>query len=158
MTDRQLIARIAGTGSLASIPGIPLLLLVGVVLFLVAVVSSNISGSLPDYWSLVALGWLTALFALAIVGVLTGYWLPRVELFRRGEGPYVPALDNWLLSYVGVLPVVGFTALIIKWDGTSAWPYVLGSISVALGLGAVIDSQLVLRRAASRRQRGGSGG
>jgi len=158
MTGRQLVARIAGTGSLAGVPGIPLLLLAGVVLFLVAVVSSSISGSLSDYWSLVALGWLTALFILAIVGVLTGYWLPRAELFRRGEGPYVPALDNWLLSYVGVLPVGGLAALIIKWDGTPAWPYVLGSISVALGLAADIDSRLVLRRAQSRRQRGGRGG
>lgn len=153
MTRRERIARVEAAGSLAGVPGIPLLLLVGLILFLTAIVSSSIGGSLPEYWSQVAIWWLSVFFVFAIIGVLAGYWLPRVGSLVRGRGTWVPGLDSWLLSNVGALPVVGFTVLIVEWDGDPVWAYVLGALSLILGVGAMIDTYLVLRRSASTKQR-----
>ena len=145
-TRRPLITSLAGVGYRIGIPGIPLLLLIGLLLFLVAVVSSNISGSLADYWFLVAIGWLSAFFAFAIIGVLAGYWLPRLEVLRRGQRRYASGAEDSLPAYAGILPVVGFTALLIDGTGAPVWLYVLGVVSVVLGLGAFVDSLALGRR------------
>lgn len=153
---RPVIARIAGAGYRVSIPGIPLLLLVGLVLFLVAVVSSNIRGSLADYWFLVAMGWLSAFFVFAIIGMLAGYWLPRIVLLRCGQRHHAPEVNDWLPGYGGILPLVGLTALIIDGSGAPGWLYVLGVVSVVLGMGAFVDT-LQLGRGSKKRKGGGRG-
>jgi hypothetical protein len=141
MTGRQpVVARLVRAGYRFGIPGIPLLLLVGLVLFLVAVASSNIHGSLADYWFLVAIGWLSIFFVFVIIGVLAGYWLPRIVLLRRDQGRYLPEVDDWLPAYAGILPAVGFTALIIDGSGAPIWLYVLGAASVVIGLAAFVDT------------------
>lgn len=151
-TRRPFMTSLAGVGYRIGIPGIPLLLLVGLILFLVAVVSANISGSLAGYWFLVAIGWLSVFFASAIIGVLAGYWLPRIMVIRRGQGRYVPQAGDSLPAYAGILPVVGFTALLIDGAGAPVWLYVLGVVSMVLGLGAFVDSLALGRR--SKKQQG----
>lgn len=155
-TRRPFMTSLAGVGYRIGIPGIPLLLLIGLILFLVAVVSANISGSLADYWFLVAVGWLSVFFAFAIIGVLAGYWLPRIVVLRRGQGRYMPGAEDSLPAYTGILPVVGFTALLIDGAGSPVWLYVLGVVSVVLGLGAFVDSLALGRR--PKKQQGGRRG
>ncbi|MGH3886246.1 MAG: hypothetical protein ACRDSZ_06705 [Pseudonocardiaceae bacterium] len=157
MTRRRPVAdRVVAAGSLFAVPGIPMLLLVGLILFVVAVASSNIRGSLADYWPLVAIGWLSLLFVFAIIGVLVGYWLPWIVVFRRGQRRYVPEVDLWRPLYVGVLPVVGLTVLITDGRGAPVWLFVLGVVSVVLGLGAFVETLQLGRW--SNKQRGGRRG
>jgi hypothetical protein len=151
-TRRPFMNSLAVAGYRIGIPGIPLLLLVGLILFLVAVVSSNIRGSLADYWLPVAIGWLSVFFIFAIIGVLAGYWLPRIVVLCQGQGRYAPGAEDSLPAYAGILPVVGFTALLIDGTGAPVWLYVLGVASVVLGLGAFVDSLALGRR--SKRQKG----
>jgi hypothetical protein len=158
MAGRERVARLAAAGALVGVPGIPLLLLVALALFLVAFMNSVVAGPLPDYWSYVATGWLSAFFSFATVGVLAGYWLPRAELLGRGRGSYVPAPDDRLLSYVGVLPLVAYIVLILEWGGDPGWLYGLGMLSLLFGMGAMLDSYLVLRRSPSGKKRRGRGG
>lgn len=153
---RPVVARLTQAGSLFGLPGIPLLLLVGLILFLVAVVSSNIRGSVAGYWHLVVIGWLSLLFVFAIIGVLAGYWLPRVVFLRRGQGRYVPDIGDWLPLYVGILPVGGLTVLIVDGRGSPVWLVVLGVVSVMLGLGAFVDTLQLGRR--SNKRNGGRRG
>ncbi|MBV9013137.1 MAG: hypothetical protein JO272_14010 [Pseudonocardiales bacterium] len=148
---RPVVARLARAGYRFGIPGIPLLLLVGLALFLSALVSSNLRGSLADYWFLVAIGWLSSFFAFAIIGVLAGYWLPRIMVVRRGQERYVPEAEDWLPAYAGILPVVGFTALIIDGSGAPVWLYVLGVVSVVVGLAAFVDTLQLGRRSKKRK-------
>lgn len=150
---RSVVARLVRAGYRFGIPGIPLLLLVGLVLFLSAVVSSNLQGSLADYWFPVAIGWLSSFFIFASIGVLAGYWLPRIMVVRLGQERYVPEVEDWLPAYAGILPVVGFTALIIDGSGAPVWLYVLGLVSVVIGLAAFVDTLQVGRRSTKQRGR-----
>ncbi|MGH3875107.1 MAG: hypothetical protein ACRDSR_27020 [Pseudonocardiaceae bacterium] len=150
---RPVAARLAAAGSRFGLPGIPLLLLVGLILLLFAVVFSNSRGSVAGYWHLVMIGWFSLLFFFAIIGVLAGYWLPRIVFLRRGQGRYVPDIGDWLPSYVGILPAGGLTVLIIDGHGAPFWLFVLGVASVVLGLGAFVDTLQLGRR--SRKPEGG---
>jgi hypothetical protein len=150
-TRRPFMTSVAGVGYRIGIPGIPLLLLVGLILFLVAVVSSNIHGSLADYWLLVAVGWLSVFFIFAIISVLAGYWLLRIVALCRGQGRYASEAEDLLPAYAGILPVVGFTALLIDGAGAPVWLYVLGVVSVVLGLGAFVDFLALGRRSQQRK-------
>jgi hypothetical protein len=118
--------------------------------------SSNLRGSIAGYWFLVAIGWLSSLFIFAIIGVLAGYWLPRIMVVLLGQERYVPEVEDWLPAYAGILPVVGLTALIIDGSGAPVWLYVLGVVSVVIGLAAFVDS-LQLGRGSTKRRAGRRG-
>lgn len=153
-TCRQLMARLAGAASRAVVPGIPLLLLIGLFGIGAWVVTSNVQGSKAD-WSVVGALWCSLLFAFAIVGLLAGYWLPRVVFVRRGWGRYVPGIDDWTVAIASTVPFGVLLTLIFQVDSVPIWLYVLGVVSVVLAEGAFVDTQQLSRRLRKKANRRG---
>jgi hypothetical protein len=149
-TSRRLKIHLAGVVSRAVVPGIPLLMLIGLVGLGAWVVTSKIQGYRAD-WSVVGAFWCSLLFVFAIAGLLTGYWLPRVVSVRRGWVRYVPDIDDWTVAIASTVPLGVLLTLIFQVEGVPVWLYALGVGSVVLGWAAFIDS-LQLGRGSTKQQ------
>ncbi|MGH3831270.1 MAG: hypothetical protein ACRDRS_12630 [Pseudonocardiaceae bacterium] len=131
-------------------PGIPLLILIGLFGVAAWVVTSNIQGSRVD-WSVALILWSALLFVFAIVGLLASYWLPRIVSIRRGLVRYVPDMEDWTVAIASNFPLAVLITLFFQVKGLPVWLYALGAVSVVLGQVAFVDQQLVTRRPKKRK-------
>jgi hypothetical protein len=149
-TPKRHMLRLAEVAARGVVPGIPLLMLIGLVGLGAWVVTSKIQGSRAD-WSVVGTLWCVLLFVFAIIGVLAGYWLPRVVFARRGWVRYVPDIDDWTVAIASTVPLGVLLTLIFQVEGVPVWLYVLGVGSVVLGWAAFVDT-LQLGRGSKKQQ------
>ena len=151
--SKRLALHLAEVAAKGVVPGIPLLLLIGLVGAGAWVVTSNVQGSRAD-WSVIGALWCTLLFIFAIAGLLAGYWLFRFVFVRRGWVRYVPDIDDWTVAYASTVPLGVLLFLIFQVGSVPIWLYALGAVAVVLGEAAFVDAQQLgqrLRKKISRR-------
>jgi hypothetical protein len=123
----------------AGLIGVPLLLLVGLVLWLLWVALSFIRGDALDWWPVVW-GWGAAFFSSAILGMFGGHWNRRIANWWNGRGVEASRVVYiFTLSTAGPLPVFIVMVTRMRSDGVPGWLWVLAGLAVVLGIITLID-------------------
>ncbi len=147
MTGRM--SEIYRRACMAGLIGVPLLLLVGLVGWLLWIVISVIRGNTLD-WSLVVWTWGALFFLSAILGMFGGHWNRRIANWWQGRGPDAPHVA-YILTMSMALPVAVFAGMStrLRNEGIPVWLWVLGGLSAALGVASFVDRQKILGRLAA---------
>lgn len=134
---------------------VPLLLPVGLVLFVAWTVVSLISGDAVD-WSLVELAWGALFFLSAILGMFGGHWNRRIANWWHGrvrDGSQI----SLLLMMSNSLPVAAFAVMVTRMreDGVPGWMWVLAGLAALSGVATFIDGipSAARRRAVPHNER-----
>jgi hypothetical protein len=123
----------------AGLIGVPLLLLVGLVLWLLWIVTSSISGD-PVDWSLVLWTWGGLFFLSAILGMFGGHWNLRISYWWHGR-VFSSSRVSMILTMSTTLPVAAFIVMVTRMrsDGLPSWLWSLAGFTIVLGIATIID-------------------
>ncbi|MPZ66620.1 MAG: hypothetical protein GEU83_14285 [Pseudonocardiaceae bacterium] len=123
----------------AGLIGVPLLLPVGLVLFVAWIVVSFMSDDTVD-WLPVTWTWLTVFFLSAILGMLSGHWNRRTANWWHGRKRDAPRISFILtMSMAAPLSAFAVMAMRMRSDGVPTWLWVLGGLAVVLGVATFVD-------------------
>lgn len=143
----------------AGLIGVPLLLPVGLVLFLAWAVVSFVSGDVVD-WSPVGWAWGVLFFVSAVLGMFGGHWNRRIVNWWQSRGRDAPQI-SLILMMSKTLPIAAFVVMVTRMrsDGVPEWLWALAGFTAALGIATFIDDIPSTRRRAAvpskrRRSRG----
>lgn len=133
------LTRIGHRTCSAGLIGVPVLMLVGVVLWLLWVVVSLVSADPVNWWPLLWT-WAALFFAAATLGMFGGHWNRRVGDWWHGRGPRASQLST-ILTMSTILPIPAFIVMVTRMrsDGVPGWLWVLAGFTVVLGMTTAID-------------------
>jgi ABC-type Na+ efflux pump permease subunit len=123
----------------AGLIGVPVLMLVGLVLWLLWVVVSLASAG-PVDWSPVVWTWAALFFVSATLGMFGGHWNRRVADWWHGRAPSASQLSS-ILTMSMILPIPAFIVMVTRMrnDGVPEWLWVLAGFTVVLGMTTAVD-------------------
>lgn len=153
MARKPVSGRLDRTGDLLVFPGVPFLILVAFVLYVVSYTIAEVTGSLADYWTLIPKIWLVVFFGFVIVSLLLKYWILRLaSLLTRGKYVSPEAISS---GYAVGTPI-GVWALMLTLyrSDVPVWLHVIATVAVVLGVAMDVEEWTKLNRIAKGKTKG----
>lgn len=133
------LSNIARQACKSGLIGVPLLLPVGLVLWLLWLAVSLMSDDGVD-WSPVLWTWGGLFFLSAILGMFGGHWNRRIANWWQGKGRDAPRV-SLILIMSATVPIAVFIVMVTRMrsDEIPGWLWVLAGLTTVLGIVTDVD-------------------